>query len=123
MEVELDHWVGLSEVLAVCLTEVVIALNWVNALSLELHKHLLGDGVLVSLDIGQVVVPLVMRRNVSSPEDGIRLHFLIDVLVHQLVSYQGQITSVSSIWRCLHSRVFGVSAVVSAGHNLVRAGD
>jgi hypothetical protein len=62
-----------------------------------------------------------MRRYITSPEDNIRLDFIIDEFVHQLKCNQGQIASVGPMNRSLQSRVFRVSAVVSAAKDLIPA--
>jgi hypothetical protein len=68
--------------LAVSNFEIVISLKRIDGITREVSLHEISKDSLVLSHILNIVFPLIMGYDISSPEHNIRLHLSIDELSH-----------------------------------------
>ena len=91
----------------------MVSFNWIYSNIFELEFQLLCESVLIPLDKGKVIIPHIMRGDISSPENCIWFNFFIDEFIHKFKCYKWKITSICTIRRCLQWGIWWISTVVS----------
>ena len=119
LQVEVDHRILLIEILAVGGTKVVVSFQWIHRELAEVFLHVVGQILLISLNVFSVVVPHIMGRNISSPENDIGLDLITDIFKHELKGLGGKIAAVLSVLTSSLALVGGISTVGSAAQDLI----